>query len=162
MGVVLPNELVWVPGAIGVTWPNIDEDGLHHAGDEFRKLSANLSAHKSGAMGEIKQMLHVDDLLCFGRSLPGEQYAFDLITGDIVMLEPESGYRPRQLHRRRHGRGPAPPGPRRPTSPRRGRAPLGRRGQRAALDAAYKRVSPLSPNSGINMIGRVSESLARR
>lgn len=44
MGVVLPTELVWVPGAIGVTWPNIDEDGLHHAGDEFRKLSADLAA----------------------------------------------------------------------------------------------------------------------
>ena len=60
MGVVLPNELVWVLGAIGVTWPNIDEDELRRAGDEFRKLSAELSAHKSGAMGEIEQMLGVN------------------------------------------------------------------------------------------------------
>jgi hypothetical protein len=60
MGVVLPNELVWVLGAIGVTWPNIDEDELRHAGDEFRKLSADLSGHKAGAMGEIEQMLHLN------------------------------------------------------------------------------------------------------
>lgn len=60
MGVVLPNELVWVLGAIGVTWPNIDEDELRHAGDEFRKLSADLSDHKAGAMNEIEQMLHVN------------------------------------------------------------------------------------------------------
>jgi len=60
VGVVLPNELVWVLGAIGVTWPNIDEDELRHAGDEFRKLSADLSAHKSGAMAEIEQMLGVN------------------------------------------------------------------------------------------------------
>jgi hypothetical protein len=60
VGVVLPNELVWVLGAIGVTWPNIDEDELRHAGDEFRKLSSDLSAHKAGALGEIEQMLHVN------------------------------------------------------------------------------------------------------
>jgi hypothetical protein len=60
MGVVLPNELVWVLGAIGVTWPNIDEDQLRHAGDEFRKLSGELSEHKSGAMNEIEQMLHLN------------------------------------------------------------------------------------------------------
>jgi len=60
MGVVLPNELVWVLGAIGVTWPNIDEDEIRKAGDEFRKLSAELSGHKSGAMSEIEQMLHLN------------------------------------------------------------------------------------------------------
>jgi hypothetical protein len=57
---VLPNELVWVLGAIGVTWPNIDEDELRKAGGEFRQLSSDLSAHKSGAMAEIEQMLHVN------------------------------------------------------------------------------------------------------
>jgi len=56
----LPNELVWVLGAIGVTWPNIDEDQLRHAGDEFRKLSGELSDHKAGAMNEIEQMLHLN------------------------------------------------------------------------------------------------------
>ncbi len=60
MGVVLPNELVWVLGAIGVTWPNIDEDELRHAGEEFRQLSSDLSGHKSGAMAEIEQMLNVN------------------------------------------------------------------------------------------------------
>jgi len=60
MGVVLPNEVVWVLGAIGVTWPNIDEDQLRHAGDEFRRLSADLSDHKAGAMNEIEQMLHLN------------------------------------------------------------------------------------------------------
>lgn len=60
VGVVLPNELVWVLGAIGVTWPNIDEDELRHAGDEFRKLSSDLSSHKAGALGEIEAMLHVN------------------------------------------------------------------------------------------------------
>jgi len=60
VGVVLPNELVWVLGAIGVTWPNIDEDEIRRAGDEFRKLSVELSGHKSGAMSEIEQMLHLN------------------------------------------------------------------------------------------------------
>jgi hypothetical protein len=60
MSVVLPNDLVWVLGAIGVTWPNIDEDQLRKAGTDFRTLSSDLSSHKSGAMGEIESMLHVN------------------------------------------------------------------------------------------------------
>jgi len=34
-----------------------------------------------------------DNLLCFGRSLLGEQYAFDLVNGGIVMFDPDSGDR---------------------------------------------------------------------
>ena len=60
MGVVLPNELVWVLGAIGVTWPNIDEDELRHAGEEFRKLADELSQHKSGALHDIEQMMQMN------------------------------------------------------------------------------------------------------
>jgi hypothetical protein len=60
LGVVLPNELVWVLNAIGVTWPNIDEDELRKAGQEFRQISSDLKQHKSGAMTEIEQMLHAN------------------------------------------------------------------------------------------------------
>jgi hypothetical protein len=57
---MLPNDLVWVLNAIGVTWPNIDEDQLRDAGTKFRGISAELSEHKAGAMGQIEQMLQVN------------------------------------------------------------------------------------------------------
>lgn len=60
MGVVLPNELVWVLGAIGVTWPNIDEDQLRGAGANFRDLSSELASHRSGAEAQIERMLHLN------------------------------------------------------------------------------------------------------
>lgn len=60
VSVMLPNDLVWVLGAIGVTWPNIDEDELRKAGDQFRQIATELSQHKSGTMTQIEQMLHLN------------------------------------------------------------------------------------------------------
>jgi hypothetical protein len=84
MGVVLPNELVWVLGSIGVTWPNIDEDELRKAGQEFRTLSADLSQHRSGALAEIEQMLHVNS----SRSLKVFQALWEkVVKGHLSDLE---------------------------------------------------------------------------
>jgi hypothetical protein len=57
MSVVLPNELVWVLGAIGVTWPNIDEDQLRSMADQFRQVAADLEDQHAGAMQDVEQML---------------------------------------------------------------------------------------------------------
>jgi hypothetical protein len=57
MSVVLPNELVWVLGAIGVTWPNIDEDQLRAMADQFRQVGSDVEDEHSGTMQEVEQML---------------------------------------------------------------------------------------------------------
>lgn len=57
MSVVLPNELVWVLNAIGVVWPNIDEDQLRSMAGQFRQVAADLEDQHSGAMAEVEKML---------------------------------------------------------------------------------------------------------
>lgn len=57
---MLPPELVWVLGAIGVQWPNVDEDKLRSAGDNFRQISGQLKDHKAGSMQQVEQMLHLN------------------------------------------------------------------------------------------------------
>jgi len=57
LSVVLPNELVWVLNAIGVVWPNVDEDQLRSMADQFRQMASDLEDHHSGAIQEIEQML---------------------------------------------------------------------------------------------------------
>lgn len=60
MSVMLPNDLVWVLNAIGVTWPNIDEDQLRDAGTKFRQISTELTGHKAGAESDVERMLHLN------------------------------------------------------------------------------------------------------
>ena len=57
MSVELPNELVWVLGAIGVVWPNVDEDQLRAMADQFRQIAGDLEDQHSGAMQSVEQML---------------------------------------------------------------------------------------------------------
>lgn len=57
MSVELPNELVWVLGAIGVVWPNVDEDQLRAMADQFRQIADDLEDQHSGAMQSVEQML---------------------------------------------------------------------------------------------------------
>lgn len=60
VSVMLPPELVWVLGAIGVQWPNIDEDKLRTAGSNFRQISDQLKDHRAGSMQQVEQMLHLN------------------------------------------------------------------------------------------------------
>lgn len=60
MSVELPNELVWVLGAIGVTWPNVDEDQLRSMADQFRQIASDLEDQHGGAMQSVEQMLGVN------------------------------------------------------------------------------------------------------
>jgi hypothetical protein len=57
VSVVLPNELVWVLGAIGVTWPNIDEDQLRSMADQFRQIASDLEDQHAGTIQAVEQML---------------------------------------------------------------------------------------------------------
>lgn len=57
MSVELPNELVWVLGAIGVVWPNVDEDQLRSMADQFRQVATDLEGHHAGAIQAVEQML---------------------------------------------------------------------------------------------------------
>lgn len=60
MGVVLPQELVWVLDVIGVSWPNIDEDDLKDAADELKQIAAELEDGHGTVKAEIEQMLGVN------------------------------------------------------------------------------------------------------
>lgn len=60
MSVVLPNELVWVLGAIGVIWPNVDEDELRSMADQFRQVGSDLEDQHAGAIQAVEQMLGVN------------------------------------------------------------------------------------------------------
>ena len=60
MGVVLPSELAWVLGLIGIQWPNIDEDELKAAAAELRQLSQELTGHAGDAKADIEAMLGVN------------------------------------------------------------------------------------------------------
>jgi len=60
MSVVLPNELVWVLGAIGVIWPNLDEDELRSMADQFRQVGSDLEDQHAGAMQAVEQMSGVN------------------------------------------------------------------------------------------------------
>ncbi|HEV2637375.1 MAG TPA: hypothetical protein VGX23_19640 [Actinocrinis sp.] len=57
MSVLLPDELVWVLGAIGVTWPNIDEDQLRSMAGQFRQLAGDLENRHNSAIQAVEQML---------------------------------------------------------------------------------------------------------
>ncbi len=92
MSVELPNELVWVLGAIGVTWPNIDEDQLRSMADQFRQVGSDLEDRHSGAMQEIEQMLGLnssESLEVFQAlwSKVSEQHVKDLGEGIRVLAE---------------------------------------------------------------------------
>jgi hypothetical protein len=57
MGVVLPDEVAWILGLIGVNWPNIDEDELRKSATELRTLASDLLDHGNATKAEIEQML---------------------------------------------------------------------------------------------------------
>ena len=73
----------------------------------FTAFHGGLRVYRLGGLGEGPELWawnepglwkeayggRADNLLCFGRSLLGEQYAFDLANGGIVLFEPESGDR---------------------------------------------------------------------
>lgn len=59
MGVVLPQELVWVLDIIGVSWPNINEDDLKEAADELKQIAQELESGHGDAKAEIEQMLSI-------------------------------------------------------------------------------------------------------
>ncbi|MBR7832073.1 hypothetical protein KDL01_02315 [Actinospica durhamensis] len=77
MSVVLPNELVWVLGAIGVVWPNVDEDELRSIADQFRQAAGDLEDQHAGAMQAVEQMLGVNS----GESLEIFQALWSKVSG---------------------------------------------------------------------------------
>ena len=60
MAVELPGELVWVLGAIGVTWPNVDEDGLRAVARQLRGVAGALEDRHADAARAVRQMLEVN------------------------------------------------------------------------------------------------------
>lgn len=57
---VLPNELTWVLGALGVIWPNIDEDEIRRLGGEMRTVAGQSEDAHSTTMVEIEKMLDIN------------------------------------------------------------------------------------------------------
>lgn len=43
MSIELPNELVWVMGMLGLSWPQIDEDTLRSYASELRSFASSVS-----------------------------------------------------------------------------------------------------------------------
>lgn len=77
MSVVLPNELVWVLGAIGVIWPNVDEDQPRAMADQFSQIGSDLEDQHAGAMQAVEQMLGVNS----GESLEIFQALWQKVSG---------------------------------------------------------------------------------
>lgn len=77
MSVELPNELVWVLNAIGVVWPNVDEDQLRQMADQFRQMASDLEDQHSGAIQAVEQMLGVNS----GQSIEVFQALWNKVSG---------------------------------------------------------------------------------
>jgi hypothetical protein len=60
MGVVVPQELVWVLDVIGVSWPNINEDDINEVAGELRKIAADLESGHGDAHAQIEALLGVN------------------------------------------------------------------------------------------------------
>ncbi|KAA9160239.1 hypothetical protein FPZ12_017995 [Amycolatopsis acidicola] len=69
MSMMLPDALAWVLDMVGIDWPNIDEDQLREAADEFRQIAGELDGHAGEAKDAVAQLLganSADGLDLFG------------------------------------------------------------------------------------------------
>ncbi|WP_329313925.1 WXG100-like domain-containing protein [Streptomyces sp. NBC_01262] len=57
MGVVLPDELVWVLDLIGVSWPNVDEDDYREMADALRSFADEIDSGTSDTHRAVQDML---------------------------------------------------------------------------------------------------------
>ncbi|MBR7836011.1 hypothetical protein KDL01_22235 [Actinospica durhamensis] len=60
MAVELPGELACVLGAIGVTWPDVDEEGLRAVSAQLRGVAGALEDRHADAARVVRQMLAVN------------------------------------------------------------------------------------------------------
>ncbi|GAA2741322.1 MULTISPECIES: WXG100 family type VII secretion target [Kitasatospora] len=56
MGVVLPDELVWVLDLIGIDWPNVDEDDYREMANAVREFASEIDDHRADLAQAVEQM----------------------------------------------------------------------------------------------------------
>lgn len=56
MSIQLPSELTWCLNMLGIPWPDIDEDELHHWAAQIRTYAANTADTHDAAHAKVKEL----------------------------------------------------------------------------------------------------------